>query len=258
VETKKVFDGCSDDLEIIYVKGPTWTIVDGELRSVQLNGVTDIKIPNSVTNIGYGVFDQCTTLKSVEIPDSVISIESNAFYGCSSLSEIVIPDSVTRISPSAFDKTPIGDKAYADMFKSAVKNLSSSGVSMKVPKSVALTVTNVVIHYVTQSLSSDAVIPSTSAGIVNVITEVNSGSAIAITSEWATQYEGFEAKFGSDFTAAITAATGKFDGVGKPMMVWQDYVAGTDPTDPTDTFQASITFDKKTNGCRYLESRKTR
>jgi hypothetical protein len=118
---------------------------------------------------------------------------------------------------------------------------------MEVPKAVALTVTNVVIHYVTQSLSSDAVIPSTSAGIVNVITEVNSGSAIAITSEWATQYEGFEAKFGSDFTAAITAATGKFDGVGKPMMVWQDYVAGTDPTDPTDTFQASITFDKETN-----------
>ena len=30
------------------------------------------------------------------------------------------------------------------------------------------------------------------------------------------------------------------------MFVWQDYVAGTDPTKPEDTFKASITFDKDT------------
>ena len=27
------------------------------------------------------------------------------------------------------------------------------------------------------------------------------------------------------------------------MLVWQDYVAGTDPTDPDSKFTASITFD---------------
>ena len=36
--------------------------------------------------------------------------------------------------------------------------------------------------------------------------------------------------------------TGKKDGAGNPMFVWQDYVAGTDPTDETDVFTASITI----------------
>ena len=30
------------------------------------------------------------------------------------------------------------------------------------------------------------------------------------------------------------------------MFVWQDYVAGTDPTDPSSVFTASITFDAAT------------
>ena len=36
------------------------------------------------------------------------------------------------------------------------------------------------------------------------------------------------------------------DGAGKPMMVWQDFVAGTDPTDENDVFAASVTFDATT------------
>ena len=31
------------------------------------------------------------------------------------------------------------------------------------------------------------------------------------------------------------------------MFVWQDFVAGTDPTNPNDKFSASITFNKDTN-----------
>lgn len=49
--------------------------------------------------------------------------------------------------------------------------------------------------------------------------------------------------FLDDFTAALTKPTGKRDGAGNEMLVWQDYVAGTDPTDEEDVFRASITFD---------------
>ncbi len=35
--------------------------------------------------------------------------------------------------------------------------------------------------------------------------------------------------------------SGKKDSLGKDMFVWQDYIAGTDPTDPDDKFTASIT-----------------
>ena len=112
---------------------------------------------------------------------------------------------------------------------------------------VELTVTNVVLHYVMTSVSSSAVTVPAVSGIVNVISEVNSGAAVAITADWAEQYPGFAAKFGNDFTAAVTKPTGKTDCAGRPMMVWQDFVAGTDPTDPDDMFRASITFDKATN-----------
>ena len=111
---------------------------------------------------------------------------------------------------------------------------------------VSLTVTNVIVHYVTQSIPSDAVIPSTTAGIVNVITEVDAGAPVAISPAWAEQYPDFEAKFGSDFSAAIVAETGKRDGAGNAMRVWQDFVAGTDPTDPNSVFTATITFDADT------------
>jgi len=112
---------------------------------------------------------------------------------------------------------------------------------------VALTVTNVVVHYVTQSVSSTAVTPSEDVGIVNVIAEVSAGKPVAMTSQWAEQYPAFTEKFGSNFTAAITMKTGKRDAAVNDMFVWQDFVAGTDPTDENDKFTASITFDKETN-----------
>lgn len=52
----------------------------------------------------------------------------------------------------------------------------------------------------------------------------------SVRSEWAANYSGFAAKFGSDFAAALTKPSGKWDGAGNAMFVWQDYVAGTDPT----------------------------
>ena len=52
----------------------------------------DIKricIPNGVTSIGYGAFEDCIGLTSVMIPDSVTRIGYVAFYGCSDLMSII-------------------------------------------------------------------------------------------------------------------------------------------------------------------------
>ena len=49
---------------------------------------TSITIPNSVTNIGYDAFRNCTVLTSVTIPDSVTSIDDDAFSGCTGLRSI--------------------------------------------------------------------------------------------------------------------------------------------------------------------------
>ena len=66
------------------------------------SGLTIIKIPSSVTKIGYKAFEDCSGLKSVEIPSSVTEIGNYTFSGCSSLESVEIPSSVTEIGEGAF------------------------------------------------------------------------------------------------------------------------------------------------------------
>jgi len=200
-------------MNIQYRAPRPYVIEDGVLVSVDIGTNTAFTVPEGVTRIADGAFAECADLERV-----------------------VIPDSVTGIARSAFDEC---GKLWANWYKAM-----ASGVSGM--ESVSLTVTNVVVHYVTTSLQSDAVTPPETTGLVNVIAEVMSGGPVAIAATWSEQYPGFEAKFGSDFTAALTKPTGKHDGAGNAMFVWQDYVAGTDPTNPNDVFKASITFDKDT------------
>ncbi len=67
------------------------------------SGLTSVVIPNSVTSIGVRAFEDCSGLTSVVIPNSVTSIGENAFEGCSGLTSVVIPNSVTSIGVWAFN-----------------------------------------------------------------------------------------------------------------------------------------------------------
>ena len=191
-------------------------VEDGVLVSVSLGGDTEYTVPAGVTNIAANAFAGCGDLERVVIPDGVASIDRTAFDGCG--------------------------KLWANWYKSLASGATDTAGVANISE-IALTVTNVVVHYVTKSIPSDVVVPSTSSGIVNIIGEVVAGAPIAIPSAWAEQYSGFAEKFGSDFTSALTKPTGKRDGAGNAMLVWQDFVAGTDPTDDNDVFKASITFD---------------
>ena len=68
----------------------------------ECSGLTSVTIPNSVTSIGGSTFFLCSSLTSVTIPNSVTSIGSLAFYECSSLTSVTIPNSVTSIGSAAF------------------------------------------------------------------------------------------------------------------------------------------------------------
>ena len=65
--------------------------------------ITNLVIPEGVTNISSNTFWNCTYITSVTIPNSVTSIGNWAFYGCSSLTSITIPNSVTSIGSEAFN-----------------------------------------------------------------------------------------------------------------------------------------------------------
>ncbi len=69
-------------------------------------GLTSVTIPSNITSIGSSAFDSCSGLTSVTIPSSVTSIGNNAFSGCSGLTSIYIPSTVTTISASSYSYSP--------------------------------------------------------------------------------------------------------------------------------------------------------
>ena len=63
--------------------------------------VTDLVIPENITEIKDNAFSGATCMTSVTIHNSVTSIGNYAFWGCS-LTSITIPNSVTRIGDGVF------------------------------------------------------------------------------------------------------------------------------------------------------------
>ena len=102
--------------------------------------LTSLAISNSVTSIGNNAFSYCSGLTMIEIPNSVTSIGNNAFSYCSGLTMIEIPNSVTSIGDYAFSScsgltsieipnsvTSIGNSAFS----------SCSGLtSIEIPNSI--------------------------------------------------------------------------------------------------------------------------
>ena len=81
---------------------PDYVTSIGEGAFENCHGLTRINIPSTVTSIGESAFFGCERLTNVTIPDSVTSIGKWAFFGCKSLTNITIPNSVTSIETNAF------------------------------------------------------------------------------------------------------------------------------------------------------------
>lgn len=64
--------------------------------------LTDIIIPNSVTNIGDDTFNGCLRLSRITIPATVTSVGAAVFSGCTNLASISIPDSVKGVLGNGF------------------------------------------------------------------------------------------------------------------------------------------------------------
>ena len=71
------------------------------LLDLKKEGLEQIKLPDSVQEIGMGVFLECTALKSVHFPPALRRIETNAFHGCTALLSVEVPAG-TVIADGAF------------------------------------------------------------------------------------------------------------------------------------------------------------
>ncbi len=63
----------------------------------------EIRIPDSVLQIGANAFEQCTALTEITFSDHLESIGACAFLGCKSLTRVTLPDTVTTIGERAFE-----------------------------------------------------------------------------------------------------------------------------------------------------------
>ena len=71
-------------------------------KSSNNEALEEVILLDTVKEIRYGGFKECTNLKQITIPGSVTTIGQIAFSGCSSLTSITLPNSITRIGASAF------------------------------------------------------------------------------------------------------------------------------------------------------------
>ena len=80
-------------------------------------------MPEGLTTIGRGIFENCTNLRSIELSKSLTTIEDSAFENCSSLTETLkIPKQVKTIGSDAFKNTSLTKLDCSEFNRSALLN----------------------------------------------------------------------------------------------------------------------------------------
>lgn len=96
----KEWDGRLDIPSSISHEGRSFVVNDLEFSGCK--GLTDVRIPDTISTIPECAFSGCKSLREVEIPSSVTTIGAEAFYGCEALRSIELPDAVTEITENLF------------------------------------------------------------------------------------------------------------------------------------------------------------
>ena len=71
------------------------------------NTLTEVTLPNTVDEIEYQAFFNCSKLTNVTIPEGVKKIGQAAFYGCSQLTSITIPSTITNMDTAFSGNTAL-------------------------------------------------------------------------------------------------------------------------------------------------------
>jgi formylglycine-generating enzyme required for sulfatase activity len=81
------FEGCTSLSSVALPEGLI-IIQDGAFTAT---GLTDVRIPDSVTDIGISAFNRCTALATVWLGKGIKGVGNSAFYGCTNLATVWVP-----------------------------------------------------------------------------------------------------------------------------------------------------------------------
>ena len=95
------FGGCSNLKTVNFEAGST--IVCAALF-MGCDGIEEIELPDTITEIGDSAFKSCKNLNKVIIPESVTKIDGDAFAECSGLVDIKMYEGINTIGSRAFYK----------------------------------------------------------------------------------------------------------------------------------------------------------
>ncbi len=208
--------------------------------------LTNVTFETGVTTIGDFAFSNCVSLASITFPKSLSRLGARCFQGCISLEDVYFLGNAPRLTiPSMTEKSGLGESIYRsngynERFKVHINRNTSGWIApyvKGVPEKWPVDFGYMQAHETVEESGGGTLAEET--GFVTVVTEIK-GGAVAVPETWAANFPSYAEKFGSDFTASLTKPTGKKDAAGNSLQVWQDYVAGTDPTDVNDTFRATI------------------
>ena len=172
-----------------------------------------------------------------ENPPQTSGGEGGGVYGCT-LENCIVYGNEGEITPDASSSEYSNDSLVGvdPLFANA-----ANGDYRLMPNSPAV-VDGIVVAGCETEIMSGTIPELTPAQAAAWVSE-DLAARYAKSGESAVDYQSrFEAKFGSDPVAAMTMPTDKKDAQGNDMYVWQDYVAGTDPTDTNSVFTATITM----------------
>lgn len=97
---ENTLSGILDFTKPVIYKDKGWRVTEIGERALQRENITEVKLPEGITKIGYKAFFQTKSLQKINFPKSLRAIEQQAFYG-SGLTKVNIPGA-TAIGNAAF------------------------------------------------------------------------------------------------------------------------------------------------------------
>ena len=160
-------------------------------------GLTEVELPNSLTTIALGAFENCKKLASISIPNSVTSIGNYTFYDCSSLDDVSWSTAVTFIPNYCFTNARLNNYKVPNWIKQIGTGAFSGVTGLK----------NMILPYGMKTINADA-FKGSSITTLLIPSSVNSLSSSAFVNCQSLKevYCNMAAPMGVDVTGLPTTA----------------------------------------------------